>query len=94
MRQPYRDLQRPSTVASYVAFLQHMTSSVAEDFAGLRSGGGGPTRRAATVKHVRISVALFAVLRERAGAREIELDLPDSARASDALAALVRCFHR
>ena len=40
------------------------------------------------MKHVRISVALFAVLRERAGAREIELDLPDSARASDALAAL------
>jgi len=40
------------------------------------------------VNDVRISVALFAVLRERAGAREIQLDLPDEARASDALAAL------
>ncbi len=37
---------------------------------------------------MRITVALFAVLRERAGAREIELELPDGARVADALAAL------
>lgn len=40
------------------------------------------------MKDVRISVALFAVLAERAGTREIELELPDDARASDALAAV------
>ena len=36
--------------------------------------------------HVR--VRLFAILRERAGRSEVELDLPDSARVNDALAAL------
>ena len=34
---------------------------------------------------VRVTVRLFAQLRERAGAREVELDLPDGARVSDAL---------
>jgi molybdopterin synthase catalytic subunit len=35
-----------------------------------------------------VTVRLFAVLRERAGAREIELDLPEGARVRDALARL------
>jgi molybdopterin converting factor subunit 1 len=37
---------------------------------------------------VRISVRLFAGLRERAGRSELELELPDGARVSDALAAV------
>jgi molybdopterin synthase catalytic subunit len=37
---------------------------------------------------MRITVRLFAVLRERAGRGELELDLPDGARVADALAAL------
>jgi len=37
---------------------------------------------------MRISVRLFAGLRERAGADHVELDLPDDARASDVLAAM------
>jgi MoaE-MoaD fusion protein len=35
---------------------------------------------------MRIRVRLFAMLRERAGADELELDLPDGARVADALA--------
>jgi len=35
-----------------------------------------------------VTVRLFAMLRERAGARELTLSLPDGARVSDALAAL------
>ena len=37
---------------------------------------------------MRISVRLFAGLRERAGADHVELDLPDDARAGDVLAAM------
>jgi MoaE-MoaD fusion protein len=37
---------------------------------------------------VLVTIRLFAVLRERAGAREIELDLPEGARVRDALARL------
>ena len=37
---------------------------------------------------MRITVRLFAQLRERAGRRELELDLPDDARVRDALAAV------
>jgi molybdopterin converting factor subunit 1 len=37
---------------------------------------------------MKVTVRLFAMLRERAGAREVELDLPDGARISDALTAL------
>jgi molybdopterin synthase catalytic subunit len=37
---------------------------------------------------MRISVRLFAGLRERAGADRVELDLPDDARAGDVLAAM------
>jgi molybdopterin synthase catalytic subunit len=37
---------------------------------------------------MRVTVRLFAMLRERAGASEIELDLPDGARVSDALDSL------
>jgi len=33
-----------------------------------------------------VTVRLFAMLRERAGAREVTLSLPDGARVSDALA--------
>ncbi|MBA2256696.1 MAG: MoaD/ThiS family protein, partial [Thermoleophilaceae bacterium] len=35
-----------------------------------------------------VTVRLFAMLRERAGADEIELDLPDGARVADAIARL------
>src|ERR671930_1789441 len=35
-----------------------------------------------------VTVRLFAMLRERAGAREVTLELPDGARVSDALAEL------
>lgn len=34
---------------------------------------------------MRVTVRLFAMLRERAGAREVELDLPDGARVNDAI---------
>jgi molybdopterin synthase catalytic subunit len=37
---------------------------------------------------VEVTVRLFAMLRERAGAREVTLDLPDGARVRDAIAAL------
>lgn len=37
---------------------------------------------------MQVTVRLFAVLRERAGAPSVELDLPDGARVADALAAL------
>src|SRR3954467_12097850 len=37
---------------------------------------------------MRITVRLFAQLRERAGAGSLELDLPDGARVRDALAAV------
>ena len=37
---------------------------------------------------MRVTVRLFAVLRERAGHEELELDLPDGARVADALAAV------
>jgi molybdopterin synthase catalytic subunit len=37
---------------------------------------------------VEITVRLFAVLRERAGSREVTLELPDGARVRDALSAL------
>jgi MoaE-MoaD fusion protein len=37
---------------------------------------------------VEVKVRLFAVLRERAGAREVTLELPDGARVRDAIAAL------
>src|SRR4051794_41427539 len=35
-----------------------------------------------------VTVLLFAMLRERAGARELTIELPDGARVRDALAAL------
>jgi molybdopterin synthase catalytic subunit len=37
---------------------------------------------------VEVTVRLFAMLRERAGAREVTLELPDGARVGDAIAAL------
>jgi len=37
---------------------------------------------------MRVRVRLFAILRERAGTGELELDLPDGARVADALAAV------
>jgi molybdopterin synthase catalytic subunit len=37
---------------------------------------------------VEVTVRLFAMLRERAGAREVTLDLPDGSRVCDAIAAL------
>jgi len=44
--------------------------------------------KARSLPRVKVTVRLFAMLRERAGAREVELELPDGARISDALAAL------
>src|SRR2546430_16153100 len=37
---------------------------------------------------MQVTVRLFAMLRERAGAREVTLELPDGARVRDAIAAL------
>jgi molybdopterin synthase catalytic subunit len=37
---------------------------------------------------VEVTIRLFAMLRERAGAREVSLELPDGARVGDAIAAL------
>ena len=39
---------------------------------------------------MKVSVRLFAMLRERAGADSVELDLPDDATVADAIAALGR----
>jgi MoaE-MoaD fusion protein len=41
-----------------------------------------------SIPRVEVTVRLFAMLRERAGAGEVTLDLPEGARVSDALAAL------
>jgi molybdopterin synthase catalytic subunit len=43
---------------------------------------------ARSILHVKVTVRLFAMLRERAGASEVEVELPDGARVRDALAAL------
>ena len=39
---------------------------------------------------MQVTVRLFAQLRERAGAREVSLELPDGARVADALRELAR----
>ena len=41
-----------------------------------------------SIRRVEVTVRLFAMLRERAGARELVLDLPDGARVCDALDAV------
>ena len=41
-----------------------------------------------SIRCVEVTVLLFAMLRERAGARELTIELPDGARVSDALAEL------
>ena len=41
-----------------------------------------------SISGMEVTVRLFAMLRERAGAREVTLELPDGARVSDALAKL------
>ena len=41
-----------------------------------------------SMARMEVTVRLFAMLRERAGAREVTLELPDGARVSDALAEL------
>ncbi len=45
-------------------------------------------QRSRSLDGVLVTIRLFAVLRERAGAREIELELPEGARVRDALARL------
>ena len=45
----------------------------------------GPASISRCIHGMLVTVRLFAMLRERAGANEIELDLPDGARVSDAL---------
>src|ERR1700733_4627412 len=47
-----------------------------------RPGRGSP---ADSLHHMQIRVRLFAALRERAGASELELELPDGALVGDAL---------
>ena len=44
--------------------------------------------QARSIQRVQVTVRLFAVLRERAGAPELTLDLPDGARVRDALSEL------
>src|SRR5205085_7493367 len=51
-----------------------------------RSGVSGV--RPPSISFVEVTVRLFAMLRERAGARELTLELPDGARVRDALASL------
>src|SRR5918996_2687647 len=45
-------------------------------------------RRASSIARVRVSVRLFAGLRERAGTDRLEIELPDGARVADVLAAM------
>ncbi len=45
-------------------------------------GTGRPTR---SIQPVEVTVLLFAMLRERAGARQLTIELPDGARVRDAL---------
>src|SRR5262249_48090151 len=51
-------------------------------------GGGAGAGSAASIPSVRISVRLFAGLRERAGADRVEVELPDGASVADLLAAM------
>ena len=46
--------------------------------------------RRATIRRMEVNVRLFAVLRERAGRDELDLELPDGATVGDALAAAAR----
>jgi molybdopterin synthase catalytic subunit len=52
---------------------------------GLVLGGGGDWRRIRTMGAMEVTVRLFAQLRERAGAGELSLELPDGASVADAL---------
>ena len=45
-------------------------------------------RNSPRIAFVEVTIRLFAVLRERAGAREVTLELPDGARVADAIGAL------
>jgi molybdopterin converting factor subunit 1 len=61
--------------------------------ASLRRGRAAPSQRrvsgpARSIRVVKVTVRLFAILRERAGASELTLELPDGARVRDALAEL------
>src|SRR5215207_2126346 len=47
-----------------------------------------PDTRRASIARVRISVRLFAGLRERAGTDRLDVELPDGARVADVLAAM------
>jgi molybdopterin converting factor subunit 1 len=51
-------------------------------------GASSRWRRRPSIPSVKVTIRLFAVLRERAGVREVSLDLPEGARVSDAIAAL------
>src|SRR4051812_5427364 len=55
-----------------------------------RLGVWGTPRRPAppSIPRVEVTVLLFAMLRERAGARELTIELPEGARVRDALASL------
>ena len=53
----------------------------------LARSGAASRRAPPTVRGVKVSVRLFAGLRERAGRDELVLDLPEGARVADALAA-------
>src|SRR3954454_11261051 len=58
-----------------------------------RSGKGGRRpgvsgARPPSISHMQVTVLLFAMLRERAGTREMTIELPDGARVRDALESL------
>src|SRR5439155_9832530 len=63
---------------------------VAHGAPGLPSGAvrSPSTIRGLNLGCVEVTVRLFAMLRERAGAREVTLELPDGARVRDALESL------
>src|SRR5919206_1935984 len=52
---------------------------------GFWSGVVAMPRRIRSIRGVEVTVRLFAMLRERAGASSLTLELPDGARVADAL---------
>src|SRR4051794_33686884 len=50
--------------------------------------GRRPPTLGRSINRMEVTVRLFAMLRERAGANEVTLELPDGARVSDALGEL------
>ena len=69
-----------------VSWQGHFFGAVGGVLAALAAG---PAARAArSIRPMEVTVRLFAMLRERAGAQEVTLELPDGARVRDALDSL------